>query len=69
MLRHKGIDATEQLATSDNAKVVIVGGGKDGLPLILNTGQTMPIPEKPKQKISGQSTPNTPDDIQATSKP
>jgi prohibitin 1 len=36
LLRWKGIEATEKLATSTNAKVVIVGG-KDGLPLILNT--------------------------------
>ncbi len=37
LLRWKGIEATEKLAASSNAKVVIVGG-KDGLPLILNTG-------------------------------
>jgi regulator of protease activity HflC (stomatin/prohibitin superfamily) len=37
LLRWKGIEATEKLATSPNAKVVIVGGGKDGLPVILDT--------------------------------
>jgi regulator of protease activity HflC (stomatin/prohibitin superfamily) len=37
LLRWKGIEATEKLAASANAKVVIVGG-QDGLPLILNTG-------------------------------
>lgn len=36
ILRDKGIDATIELATSENAKVVVVGGGGDGLPLILN---------------------------------
>lgn len=36
LLRWKGIEATEKLASSPNAKIVIVGG-KDGLPLILNT--------------------------------
>jgi len=36
LLRWKGIEATEKLAASSNAKIVIVGG-KDGLPLILNT--------------------------------
>lgn len=35
-LRWKGIEATEKLANSQNAKVVVVGSGKDGLPLILN---------------------------------
>jgi prohibitin 1 len=34
-LRWKGIEATEKLATSTNAKVVVVGSGKDGLPIIL----------------------------------
>jgi regulator of protease activity HflC (stomatin/prohibitin superfamily) len=36
LLQWKGIEATEKIAESQNAKVVIVGG-KDGLPLILNT--------------------------------
>jgi len=36
VLRDKGIDATIELAKSENTKVVIVGGGDDGLPLILN---------------------------------
>lgn len=34
-LRFKGIEATQQLANSPNSKTVIVGGGGDGLPLIL----------------------------------
>jgi len=37
LLRWKGIEATEKLAQSTNAKVVIVGSGKDGLPVILDT--------------------------------
>jgi len=35
LLEWKGIEATENLAKSPNAKVVVVGGGKNGLPLIL----------------------------------
>ncbi|MGA9529621.1 MAG: prohibitin family protein [Terriglobales bacterium] len=35
LLEWKGIEATESLAKSPNAKVVVVGGGKNGLPLIL----------------------------------
>jgi regulator of protease activity HflC (stomatin/prohibitin superfamily) len=35
MLRWKGIEATIKLAESQNAKVVVVGSTKDGLPLIL----------------------------------
>jgi regulator of protease activity HflC (stomatin/prohibitin superfamily) len=35
LLRWKGIEATEKIAHSANAKVVVIGSGKDGLPLIL----------------------------------
>lgn len=35
LLRMRGIEATLNLAESPNTKVVVVGGGKDGLPLIL----------------------------------
>ncbi len=36
-LSFKGIEATLKLAESANAKVVVVGGGKGGLPLILQS--------------------------------
>ena len=35
LLKWKGIEATEKLSNSPNTKVVIIGSGKDGLPLIL----------------------------------
>jgi prohibitin 1 len=35
LLEWKGIEATERLATSSNAKVVLIGNTKTGLPLIL----------------------------------
>jgi regulator of protease activity HflC (stomatin/prohibitin superfamily) len=35
LLRWKGIEATLELSKSPNAKVVVIGQGKDGLPLIL----------------------------------
>ncbi len=35
ILKEKGIDATKELAQSQNSKVVVIGGGDDGLPLIL----------------------------------
>jgi regulator of protease activity HflC (stomatin/prohibitin superfamily) len=37
LLRWKGIEATEKLANSQNTKVIVIGAGKDGLPLILDT--------------------------------
>lgn len=41
-LRFEGIKATNNLAASPNAKVVVVGSGRDGLPLILNTQDMEP---------------------------
>jgi prohibitin 2 len=41
-LRWRGIEATLQLAQSSNSKIVIVGGGKDGLPIILGNVDTQP---------------------------
>ena len=35
VLKWKVIEATEKLAASPNSKVVIIGSGKDGLPIIL----------------------------------
>jgi regulator of protease activity HflC (stomatin/prohibitin superfamily) len=35
LLKWKGIEATKDLAESNNAKIVVIGSGKDGLPLIL----------------------------------
>ena len=37
LLRWKGIEATEKLAASQNTKIVIVGAGEDGLPVILGS--------------------------------
>lgn len=37
LLRMRGIEATLKLAESNNSKIVVVGSGKDGLPLILNS--------------------------------
>lgn len=35
LLKMRGIEATLELAKSPNAKVIVVGSGKDGMPLIL----------------------------------
>jgi prohibitin 1 len=45
LLRWKGIETTRALAESANSKLIIVGG-KDGLPLILNTGPAGAAPGK-----------------------
>jgi prohibitin 1 len=36
LLQWKGIEATEKLASSSNSKIIVIGGGKSGLPIILN---------------------------------
>lgn len=35
LLKWKGIEATEKLANSNNSKIIVIGSGKDGLPIIL----------------------------------
>lgn len=37
LLRWKGIEATMKIADAPNSKVVVIGAGKDGLPLILGS--------------------------------
>ena len=39
LLEWKGIEATEKLAVSQNAKVVVIGNPKSGLPIILGGGE------------------------------
>lgn len=36
LLQWKGIEATQELAKSENSKVIVIGSGKGGLPVILN---------------------------------
>src|ERR1700744_70195 len=45
-LRWRGIEATIQLAQSPNSKIVVIGTGKDGLPIILGNvdGQSAQAP-------------------------
>lgn len=42
LLEFRGIEATEKLALSPNAKVVVIGAGRGGLPVILNPGELAP---------------------------
>jgi regulator of protease activity HflC (stomatin/prohibitin superfamily) len=71
-VRWRGIEATLQLAQSPNTKIVIIGSGKDGLPVILGNVDTpmqpnpattpaaAPIPdnsEAARQKPAGASPP------------
>jgi regulator of protease activity HflC (stomatin/prohibitin superfamily) len=48
-VRWRGIEATLQLAQSPNTKIVIIGSGKDGLPVILGNVDTpmQPNPARP----------------------
>jgi regulator of protease activity HflC (stomatin/prohibitin superfamily) len=39
LLQWKGIEATEKIADSKNSKVIVIGNGKAGLPVILNAAQ------------------------------
>jgi regulator of protease activity HflC (stomatin/prohibitin superfamily) len=35
ILKLRGIEATRELAKAENSKVVVIGSGKDGMPIIL----------------------------------
>jgi regulator of protease activity HflC (stomatin/prohibitin superfamily) len=58
-LQWRGIEATLQLAQSSNSKIVIVGTGKDGLPVILGNADAAPWPQPgneesaPKERTTG----------------
>jgi len=54
-LRWRGIEATLQLSQSTNSKVVVIGSGKDGLPIILGNGDT-PSPPAGSTPPSGNDT-------------
>jgi len=43
-LRWRGIEATLALAQSQNTKIVIIGNGKDGLPIILGNADSVSTP-------------------------
>jgi len=51
-LRWRGIEATLQLSQSTNSKVVIIGSGKDGLPIILGNVDSSAPPAGSAQPIS-----------------
>jgi len=52
-LRWRGIEATLALAQSPNSKIVIIGSGKDGMPIILGNMDTPPA----TQQKSGDGAP------------
>jgi regulator of protease activity HflC (stomatin/prohibitin superfamily) len=56
-LRWRGIEATLQLAQSSNSKIVIIGTGKDGLPVILGNFDGSPSPEPASPTGNGETAP------------
>jgi hypothetical protein len=56
-LRWRGIEATLLLAQSQNTKIIIIGSGKDGLPIILNADTPVPGVPPPSSGNGGQSSP------------
>jgi regulator of protease activity HflC (stomatin/prohibitin superfamily) len=60
-VRWRGIEATLQLAQSNNAKIVIIGSGKDGLPIILGNVDS---PSQPR--TGGTPGPETPPSAETT---
>lgn len=74
-LRWRGIEATLALAQSKNAKIVIIGSGKEGLPIILgnmdnNPQQQGPIPgpAKPQPESPPTASAGPTDNMAATTR-
>ncbi len=65
-LRWRGIEATLQLAQSNNSKIVIVGSGKEGLPVILGTS---PQPASPAGTTAAETSTTPLEQTPAKSKP
>jgi regulator of protease activity HflC (stomatin/prohibitin superfamily) len=57
-LRWRGIEATLQLSQSTNSKVVVIGSGKDGLPIILGNVDTPAPPSAGSTPPTGNDTIN-----------
>jgi regulator of protease activity HflC (stomatin/prohibitin superfamily) len=70
-LRWRGIEATLALAQSRNSKVVIIGGGKDGLPVILGNVDGPAGSSSRANATEGDVTPNdvTPNEKMSTTSP
>jgi prohibitin 2 len=60
-LRWRGIEATLALAQSNNAKIVVIGSGKDGLPIILGNVDTPATPGTITQSNTNGAPPSTAD--------
>jgi prohibitin 2 len=59
-LRWRGIEATLALSQSQNSKIVVIGGGKDGLPIILgNVDQPAAATTQTPQQKDAAAAPST----------
>jgi regulator of protease activity HflC (stomatin/prohibitin superfamily) len=56
-LRWRGIEATLMLAQSPNAKIVVIGTGKDGLPIILGNADVPTVPAAAQQSGANGASP------------
>jgi regulator of protease activity HflC (stomatin/prohibitin superfamily) len=56
-LTWRGIEATLELAQSKNTKIVVVGSGKDGLPIILGNVDRSPSPQSTSPAGNGEIAP------------
>jgi regulator of protease activity HflC (stomatin/prohibitin superfamily) len=59
-LRWRGIEATLELARSPNAKIVVIGTGKDGLPIILGNVDAQGAPNTAPPANTNKASPPAP---------
>ncbi len=65
ILAFKGIQATQELAKSHNAKIVVIGSGKNGLPLILGDSAFTTSNKAATQDVNKQITTRSSNSSQA----
>jgi hypothetical protein len=58
-LRWRGIEATLLLAQSPNAKIVVIGTGKDGLPIILGNADVPTVPPGGQPQAGSNGAPSS----------
>jgi regulator of protease activity HflC (stomatin/prohibitin superfamily) len=59
ILRWRAIDANLELSQSPNSKVVVMGGGSGGLPLLMNIGDSTNAPTAPAPSVPPPTPPLT----------
>lgn len=68
-LRWRSVEATLELARSNNAKIVVVGSGQGNLPMMLNLGESQPAAASPPSPARAAEPARAPDPVPGPARP